>query len=45
MVVEEAEVVRGVAGVIGNAVCAAGSLQSFLAAPLQEVVEEVGERC
>ena len=40
---------RGVAGVVkgvaGAAGCAAGSLQFFLAAPLQEVVEEVGERC
>ena len=40
-----AEVVRAVAGVIGVAGCVAGSLQSFPVAPLQEVVEEVGERC
>ena len=45
MFVEEAEVgsVSGVgtgAEVVGVAGCAAGSLQSFPAAPLQEVVQE-----
>lgn len=40
-----AEVVRAVAGVVDAAGCAPGSLQSFPVAPLQEVVEEVGERC
>ena len=40
-----ARVVEGVAGMIGAAGCAAGSFQFFLASPLQEMVEEVGERC
>ena len=41
MVRSVAGVVEGVADAAG---CATGSLRSFLAAPLQEVVEEVRER-
>lgn len=33
------------AGVVGVAGSAAGSLQPFPTAHLQEVVEEIGERC